>query len=199
MKVILATHNKNKVTEMQAVLANILGIDKVYTPDEFGITDEVEETGSTFEENAVLKARSIWNEGCLSIADDSGLCVNALNGEPGVYSARYAGEPTDNKKNNEKLLKCLEGKSDRSAYFVCAIACKMPNGEEFTVRGTANGIILTSEKGNGGFGYDPLFLFPELSKTFAELTTEEKHKVSHRGNALRLLETELNARKGQLI
>ncbi len=198
MITILATHNKNKVIEMHAVLADILGIDKVYTPDEIGSNDDVEENGSTFEENAMLKARSVWKEGYLTIADDSGLCVNALDGAPGIYSARYAGEPTDNKKNNARLLKELEDKTDRSAYFVCAIACKLPNGEEFTLRGTANGTILREEKGCGGFGYDPLFFFPELNKTFAELTTEEKHTVSHRGNALRLLEAELKARKDML-
>ncbi len=183
---------------MQSVLANILETDKIYTPDELGFTDDIEENGTTFEENAMIKARSVWKEGYLSIADDSGLCVNALNGAPGIFSARYAGEPSDTQKNNTKLLCELENKVDRSAYFVCAIACKMPNGEEFTVRGTANGIILESQAGDGGFGYDPLFYFPSLNKTFAQLSGEEKHKVSHRGNALRLLEKELMSRKETL-
>ncbi len=194
MIVVIATHNKNKVKEMESVLSDFLHIEKIYTPDELGFTDDVVEDGDTFEANAMIKARSVWKSGYLSIADDSGLCVNALNGEPGVYSARYAGEPTDNAKNNEKLLKNLYGKADRSAYFVCAIACKLPNGEEFTVRGISSGVIIDEPKGDGGFGYDPLFLCPELDKTFAELTTEEKHKVSHRGNALRLLAAELGHR-----
>ncbi len=195
MITILSTHNKNKALEIQSVLTEILGIDKVYTPDELGITDDVEENGAAFEENALIKARAVWKEGYLAIADDSGLCVNALGGAPGIFSARYAGEPADNKKNNEKLLLELKGKNDRSAYFVCTIACKLPNGDEFTVRGTVNGTILTAEKGSGGFGYDPLFYFSELDKTFAELTKDEKLNVSHRGNALRLLQAELGKYK----
>ncbi len=183
---------------MQNVLAGILNTNSIYTPDELGFTDDVEENGKTFEENALIKARSVWKEGYLSIADDSGLCVNALGDAPGIFSARYAGEPTDSQKNNEKLLCELKNKNDRSAYFVCAIACKMPDGDEFTVRGTVNGIILESSAGNGGFGYDPLFYFPALEKTFAQLTSEEKNQVSHRGNALRLLEAELKARRDSL-
>ncbi len=198
MITVIATHNKNKVREMQSVLSNILGTEKIYTPDELGLTDDVEENGKTFEENALIKARSVWKSGYLSIADDSGLCVNALDGAPGIFSARYAGEPSDSQKNNEKLLCELKNKNDRSAYFVCAIACKMPNGDEFTVKGTANGIILEAQAGDGGFGYDPLFFFPAIGKTFAQLTGDEKHQVSHRGNALRLLEAELNSRRDTL-
>ncbi len=198
MITVIATHNKNKIREMQSVLVDILNTEKIYTPDELGFADDVEENGKTFEENALIKARSVWKEGYLSIADDSGLCVNALDGAPGVFSARYAGEPSDSQKNNEKLLCELKNKADRNAYFVCAIACKMPNGEEFTVRGTVNGTILEKQLGNGGFGYDPLFYFPTLGKTFAELTGEEKHEVSHRGNALRLLEAELKSRRNAL-
>ncbi len=193
MDIIIATHNKNKVLEMEKALSSIIN-GKVMTAEEAGFFDDVEENGSTFEENALIKARSVKADGCISIADDSGLCCNALNGAPGIYSARYAGEPTDNAKNNEKLLKELEKYSDRSAYFVCAIACVMPDGTEFTVRGEANGVIIDELKGNGGFGYDPLFFVPELNKTFAELTREEKHEISHRGNALRLLKEELSKR-----
>jgi len=194
MDIIIATHNKNKVLEMEKALSSIIGEGKVLTAEQAGFSDDVEENGSTFEENALIKARSVRTDGCISIADDSGLCCNALNGAPGIYSARYAGEPCDNAKNNAKLLSNLEGFSDRSAYFVCAIACVLPDGTEFTVRGEAHGTILTELTGDGGFGYDPLFYVPELKKTFAELTREEKHEVSHRGNALRLLKEELSKR-----
>ncbi len=194
MQIILATHNKNKVKEMQSFLASVFDDVTVITATEAGFTEDIEENGTTFEENALIKARAVRKDGAISIADDSGLCVNALGGAPGIYSARYAGEPCDDKKNNEKVLKELEKHSDRSAAFVCAIACVLPDGSEFTVRGKADGVMLTEEKGEGGFGYDPLFLFPSLGKTFAELTREEKHEVSHRGNALRILKDELAKR-----
>lgn len=194
MDIIIATHNKNKVLEMEKALSSIIGEGKVLTAEEAGFFDDVEEDGATFEENALIKARSVSSKGCISIADDSGLCCNALNGAPGIYSARYAGEPCDNAKNNAKLLRDLENCADRSAYFVCAIACVLPDGTEFTVRGEAHGTILTELMGDGGFGYDPLFYVPHLKKTFAELTREEKHEVSHRGNALRLLKEELAKR-----
>ena len=196
MKIILSTHNKKKVPELQSVLSELLGEVSVITATEAGFTEDVEENGTTFEENALIKARSVKKEGYYSVADDSGLCVNALGGQPGIYSARYAGEPKSDEKNNALLLKNLEDKDDRSAYFVSAIACVTPDGEEFTVRGIANGIILKERRGQGGFGYDPLFLFPSLNKTFAELTTEEKNEISHRGNALRAFAAELKKRLG---
>ena len=194
MEIVLATHNKNKVKEIQGVLSAIFDGCEVLTATEVGVTDDIVEDGETFEENAMIKARAVWKEGRIAISDDSGLCVNALGGAPGIYSARYAGEPSDTPKNNAKLLSELKDKADRSAYFVCAIACILPNGESFTVRGIANGVILESEKGNAGFGYDPLFLYEPLGKTFAELTKEEKHEISHRGNALRMLAHELKNR-----
>lgn len=194
MEIVLATHNKNKVKEIQGILSEIFDGCEVLTATEVGVTDDIVEDGETFEENAMIKARAVWKEGRIAISDDSGLCVNALGGAPGIYSARYAGEPSDTPKNNAKLLSELNGKADRSAYFVCAIACILPNGDSFTVRGTANGIILESEKGDAGFGYDPLFLYEPLGKTFAELTKEEKHEISHRGNALRMLADELKNR-----
>ena len=190
MEIVLASHNKKKIAELESFLSDMLGGEKILTAGEVGVPD-IEEDGTTFEENALIKARAVWQSGRLAIADDSGLCVNALDGAPGVYSARYAGEPCDNDKNNEKLLAELEDKSDRSAYFTCTIACKLPDGKEFTLSGIANGEILKEKAGNGGFGYDPLFYFPPLKKTFAELTPEEKHSVSHRGNALRLLKERL--------
>ena len=194
MNIILATHNKNKVVELQRVLSDIFSDVMVMTATEAGFTDDIEENGSTFEENAMIKARAVKKEGYISVADDSGLCVNALDGAPGIYSARYSGEPKSDERNNALLLANLEGKNDRSAYFVSAIACVMPNGEEFTVRGTAEGYMLTEQKGQGGFGYDPLFYFPPLDKTFAELTTDEKNQVSHRGNAIRAFAEELSKR-----
>ncbi len=194
MEIVLATHNKNKVKEIQSVLSDIFDGCEVLTATEVGVTDDIVEDGETFEENAMIKARAVWKKGRIAISDDSGLCVNALGGAPGVYSARYAGEPCDTPKNNSKLLSELKGKSDRSAYFVCTIACILPNGESFTVRGTADGVILESEKGNAGFGYDPLFFYEPLGKTFAELTKEEKHEISHRGNALHMLADELKKR-----
>ncbi len=167
MKLIIATHNKNKVREMQNFLADSFDDLEVITAIEAGFTDDIEENGTTFEENALIKARAVHTNGAISIADDSGLCVTALDNRPGIYSARYAGEPCDYKKNNEKLLSELDCHSDRSAHFVTCIACILPNGEEFTVCGTVDGVILEHEKGNGGFGYDPLFFYPPLGKTFA--------------------------------
>ena len=191
MEIILATHNKNKVKEMQNFLSGTFENLTVITATEAGFTEDIEENGTTFEENALIKARAVRKDGAISVADDSGLCVNALGGRPGIYSARYAGEPCDDKKNNAKLLSELESFEDRSAYFVSAIACVLPDGTEFTVRGIANGVMLKNEMGDGGFGYDPLFYYPPLDKTFAQLSREEKNGVSHRGNALRLLRDEL--------
>ena len=190
MEIVLASHNKKKIKELESSLSDMLGGEKILTAGEVGISD-IEENGSSFEENALIKARAVWKSGRLAIADDSGLCVNALDGAPGIYSARYAGEPCDNDKNNQKLLSELSNSSDRSAYFICTIACKLPSGRELTVSGVANGVILKDKVGAGGFGYDPLFYFPPLSKTFAELTPLEKLSVSHRGNALRLLKEKL--------
>ena len=193
MEIVLATHNKNKVFEMQNFLSEILGGEKILTATDVGILD-IEEDGKTFEENALIKVNAVWKEGRIAIADDSGLCVNCLNGQPGVYSARYAGEPTDNEKNNQKLLQNMKDSKDRSAYFVCSIACKLQDGSEFTVTGKANGEILYEYRGEAGFGYDPLFFVPSVQKTFAELTKEEKNQISHRGNAMRLLKEELSKR-----
>ena len=190
MKLLLATNNKHKVKEMTEIFADMDY--EIISPKDIGLVLDVDENGTTFAENAMIKARAVHKDGYISVADDSGLCVNALNGQPGIYSARYAGEPKSDEKNNSLLLKNLEDKDDRSAYFVSAIACVLPDGQEFTVRGIANGIILKEAQGQGGFGYDPLFFFPELNKTFAQLTTDEKNAVSHRGNALRTFATELS-------
>lgn len=186
MEIVLATHNKNKLLELTKILDGMFSELRVLTADDVGISD-IEENGTTFEENAMIKAKAVWKEGRIAIADDSGLCVNALNGVPGVYSARYAGEPCNNECNNAKLLSELSNKSDRSAYFNCTIACILPSGKSFTVNGRADGVILNAPSGNGGFGYDPLFFSNDAQKSFAELTMDEKNAVSHRGHALEAL------------
>ena len=187
MKFIIATHNKKKCAEMQRILSP-LGIE-VATADMLGITlTDAEETGSTFEENAYIKAYSgCMESGLPCIADDSGLVVDALGGEPGVYSARYAGEHGNDKANNEKLLKGLESVPDfeRTARFVCCVCVHFPDGRYVVVKGKCEGKIGYEERGEGGFGYDPLFMVGDRS--FAEFTAEEKDAVSHRGNALREL------------
>lgn len=165
------------------------------TADEAGVDlTDVEETGTTFEENALLKARSGCKEGKMPcIADDSGLCVDALDGAPGVYSARFAGEHGNDDKNNEKLLSLLSDvpPEKRTARFVSTVACVFPDGRELVVRGECEGKIGYEKRGENGFGYDPLFYVGE--RTFAEFTPEEKDAVSHRGNALRALTEALPA------
>ncbi len=191
MDFLIATHNLKKRDELQRILSP-LGI-HVLTADEAGVDlTDVEETGTTFEENALLKARSGAKEGNMPcIADDSGLCVDALGGAPGVYSARYAGEHGNDAKNNAKLLDALSDvpTEKRTAQFVSCVACVFPDGRELTVQGEVKGIIGYQPKGENGFGYDPLFYVGERS--FAEFTSAEKDAVSHRGNALRKLAKEL--------
>lgn len=191
MEIVVASHNRHKISEIGAVLSTLFPELKLLTPSDIGITGEVVEDGASFEENAMIKARSVWKSGKLAIADDSGLCVNALGGAPGIYSARYAGEPSSDERNNAKLLTELEKVSDRSAYFICVIACILPSGESFTVSGKAHGSILAAPAGNGGFGYDPLFFSADAGKSFAELTPDEKNSISHRGRALRRLKERL--------
>ena len=178
MDIVLATHNKHKITEISDKLGKT-----VLSAIDVGVED-IEENGSTFEENATIKAMAVWKPGRLAIADDSGLCVNALGGAPGIYSARYAGEPTNDENNNQKLLRELENATDRSAYYICVIACILPDGRKITVNGKTHGVMLKEYRGNGGFGYDPLFLTDELGKTFAEITLQEKNAISHRGKAV---------------
>lgn len=187
MKFILATHNKKKCGEMQRILAP-LGVE-VYTAEMLGISlTDAEETGTTFEENAYIKAKSGCDESSYPcIADDSGLCVDALGGEPGVYSARYSGEHGDDEANIVKLLCNLKDIPDekRTAHFTSAICVCFPDGREIRLEGRCEGKIGYEKKGNGGFGYDPVFMVGE--KSFAELTSEEKDAISHRGVALRKL------------
>ena len=189
-KFVLATHNPGKLAEMKAILSG-LGVE-VISPAEAGVSVDVEETGATFAENAMLKAKAVCAAaGLPAIADDSGLCVNALNGGPGVYSARYGGEGLTDKDRYELVLKGLSGQLDRGAKFVSAICCAFPNGDVVTARGECPGLITYSPRGSGTFGYDPIFLVPEKKKTFAEMEGEEKNAISHRGVALQKFKVEL--------
>lgn len=190
MKFILATHNPGKLREMAAILSQY-GVE-VLSPADVGITVDVEETGTTFAENAMLKAKAICAAADLpAIADDSGLCVDALNGGPGVYSARYGGEGLDDKGRYTLLLQNMRGQTTRAAHFACAIACAFPNGDELTAEGRCDGTIAFAPMGEGGFGYDPVFFVPEKAKTFGQLTAEEKSAISHRGKALKAFSEKL--------
>lgn len=192
MKFIIATHNKKKLVELERILAP-LGILAV-TDKELGVVlDEVEENGKTFQANASLKARAACRQtGLPSIADDSGLVVDALHGAPGVYSARYAGENATDAQRIEKLLWNMKDipEGERTARFVSNVCCVFPDGREFSVEGTCEGTIAFAPDGDGGFGYDPVFIAAG-GKSFARLTAEEKDSISHRGGALRAFAQEL--------
>ncbi len=185
-KAILASSNQHKLEEIQAILSEFDY--ELLTLDQVGLGDlEIIEDGETFEENSLIKAKAVSElKGMITLADDSGLEVDHLNGAPGVYSARYAGEPTDNAANNKKLLEALNGVSEpeRGARFVTVITMLFEDGEKIVVRGEVEGVIGTEEKGTGGFGYDPLFYVPSIGKTFAECAPEEKNQLSHRARAL---------------
>lgn len=191
-RVIFATGNADKMKEIRMIMADT-GLE-VLSMKEAGIQVNPEENGSTYEENALIKARAVAAlTDAIVLADDSGLEIDYLGREPGVLSARYMGEGTPYSVKNANLIGRLEGVPDeqRTARFVCAIAAVLPGGRELTVRGTIEGRIGYEEKGENGFGYDPIFYVPELSKTTAELTEEEKNRISHRGRALRLMKEEL--------
>lgn len=184
-KIVFATGNEGKMKEIRAILGD-LDVE-IMSLKQAGIDVEIIEDGKTFEENALIKARTIWNETKgIVLADDSGLEVDYLNKEPGVYSARYLGEDTSYDIKNSTIIKRLEGveDKDRTARFVCVIAAIFPDGTECTTRATIEGIISRTPMGENGFGYDPIVYVPELKKTTAELTMEEKNKISHRGKAL---------------
>ncbi len=186
MKLVAATGNAHKLREIREILSEF----DILSAAEAGYSSDVEETGSTFLENALLKAHAAANAtGMSAIADDSGLCVEALGGKPGVYSARYSGG--GDAENRALLLKNLEGETNRRAYFVCAIALVTPDGRELCAEGRTYGVITEECRGKGGFGYDPLFLSDDLGKTFAEAGEEEKNAVSHRGRALHALKQKL--------
>lgn len=183
MKLLLATNNAHKVAEIKCILGD--KFDEILTLKDVGLNVEVEEDGETFFENAFKKASVICEmSGLPSLADDTGLEVDSLNGEPGVYSARYAGKTHDDAANNRKLLDKLKGKQDRSARFVTSIVLCVPEKAALTAEGQVRGWILDRPRGNGGFGYDPLFYCAEIGKTFGQASEEEKNAVSHRARAL---------------
>lgn len=190
MKAVLASHNKKKMAEMRAILSE-LGVE-ILSQADVGVDIEPEETGTTFEENARIKAEAIMQAtGLPAIADDSGLVVDALNGEPGVYSARYGGEGLDDTGRWQLLLKNMAGKENRACRFVSVICCAFPDGSQLMTRGECHGVVAEGPRGEGGFGYDPVFWLPEKGKSMAELSPEEKNSISHRGNALRVFKEEL--------
>ena len=192
MKFVLASQNQHKLAEMQAILS-AHGVEVVLQGD-LGLHVDVEETGTTFAENALLKARAVMEaSGLPAIADDSGVCVDALNGAPGVYSARYGWPGLDDEGRYRLLLENMRGASSRTAHFTSAIACVFPNGDVIEAEGVCPGSIGFAPVGDGGFGYDPVFFLPQLRKTYAQLTPEEKAAVSHRGKALAAFDEKLRA------
>ena len=184
--IVIASNNKHKLKEFKEILTDY----NIITLNDIGYFDDIEETGTTFEENAILKAETIHkylkNKGLdyIVVADDSGLCVESLNGAPGVYSARYAGGHGDNEANRSKLQKDLIGK-EREAYFVCTIVVVYPGGEHKTFEGKTFGKITEEELGKKDFGYDCIFYSNDLNKTFGEASEDEKNRVSHRGRAIK--------------
>lgn len=191
-KIIFATKNKDKMKEIRMILGDLKI--PILSMEEAGIDLEIAEDGTTFEENAVIKARAVEEKtGAIVLADDSGLEIDYLNKEPGVYSARYMGEDTSYEIKNQNLIDRLEGVPDekRTARFVCVIAAALPDGRILTSRGTIEGIIGYESRGEGGFGYDPIFYLPEYGCSTAELTPEKKNELSHRGKALRAMREQL--------
>ena len=194
-KIIFATGNEHKMTEIREILAGLKA--EILSMKDAGITADIVEDGSTFEENAVIKAKAVAKEvDAIVLADDSGLEIDYLNKEPGVYSARYMGEDTSYEIKNQALLDRLKGvpKEKRTARFVCAIAAVFPHGEVIVKRGTIEGYIGDKPAGKNGFGYDPIFYVEEFQCSTAELTMEQKNALSHRGNALRTMKGDLEKR-----
>lgn len=193
MKVVLASRNKHKIGELQALLSKHIPEIEVMSLDDVGFEGDIVEDGESFEDNALIKARAAASTGYIGLGDDSGLSVRALGGEPGIYSARYAGEHGNDKANNKLLLERLSDKEDRHAEFVCVLACAFPNKEnsEIICRGATEGIIIDEYRGEGGFGYDPLFYYEPFGKTFAQMSAEDKNSISHRGKAIMLLAEKL--------
>ena len=186
MKLIIASNNQHKLVEIKEILGDFFS--EIVSAREAGIEHETVEDGTTFLENALKKAREMTEiSGCAALADDSGICVDALGGAPGIYSARFSGVHGDDAANNRLLLEKMEGVTDRKAHYTCAIALSYPDGREVTAEGYFHGEIGYEEKGQYGFGYDPLFYLPEYGCTSAEILPEEKNKISHRAVALREL------------
>lgn len=193
MRLIFATGNKGKMNEIREIMSDSV---PVLSMAEAGVGTDVEEDGNSFMENSFIKARAVARtckekgiDDAIVLADDSGLVVDALNGEPGIYSARYLGEDTPYSIKNAKIIERLNGVSDedRTARFVCAIACVMPDGREYSAEATYEGAIGYEEKGEHGFGYDPIFYLPDRGVYSAELDPDEKNRISHRGKALRMM------------
>ncbi|MGI6211646.1 MAG: XTP/dITP diphosphatase [Anaerovoracaceae bacterium] len=196
--IVAASGNVNKIREIETILGafglHVISRDEAGVPKDFDVVED----GRTFEENSRKKAEEIMKLcGKISIADDSGLMVDALGGDPGVYSARFAGEPTDDRKNNQKLLRLMEDVPDekRSAKFVSVVTMVWPDGNVLTARGECPGTILRTPRGSNGFGYDPLFVPDGFDQTFAELGADTKNRISHRARALKVLEAQLKDRK----
>ncbi len=197
-KIIFATGNEGKMKEIREILDGLTFLGEkvqILSMKEAGIDIDIIEDGTTFEENAMIKARAVAGAAkeAIVLADDSGLVIDYLNGEPGIYSARYLGKDTSYRVKNVNLVQRLEGVPDekRSARFVCAIAAVLPDGRELSTRGTIEGRIGYEEKGLNGFGFDPIFYVPEIGKYTAELSDEDKNRISHRGKALRAMREEL--------
>ena len=197
-KIVLASRNKGKVAELQRLLTKELGdVIELLSLDDVGITDEIEENGTTFAENALIKAQAAAASGYPGIGDDSGLVVPALDMAPGIYSARYAGEHGNDAANTALLLKNMQGERDRAAAFICALAMAFPDGSApIRATGAVEGEILFGPRGEGGFGYDPLFWYDPMGKTLAEMSPEEKNAISHRGAAVRQLAVRFARRMG---
>ncbi len=193
MEIVLASRNKKKIKELQDMMACLEDIKiKVLSLDDIGVTEDIEENGLTFEENARIKASAGAKLGYITIADDSGLCVDALNGEPGIHSARFSGGGDD--ENNKLLLEKLKNvpQEKRTARFVTNVVCIFPEqNTEIVTKGEVEGYITDDRMGDNGFGYDPHFFYPPFNKTFAQLTAEEKNSVSHRGKAMKKFAEEL--------
>ena len=185
IKIVLASQNKKKIVELRTLLCELIPDIEILSLAEAGIEGDIVEDGTTFAENALIKARAAAASGYIGVGDDSGLCVRALDWAPGIYSARYAGEHGDDLANLELVLKNMEGKTDRAAEFRCCIACVFPDGSEPIVAyGDVKGELLYESAGEGGFGYDPIFYYPPFSKSFGEIPPEQKNKISHRAVAL---------------
>ncbi len=202
-RIIFATGNAGKMKEIKAILADLKlqgSPVEILSMKEAGISAEIEENGSSFRENAVIKAKAVAAaaSGAVVLADDSGLEIDYLNKEPGIYSARYLGEDTSYHEKNHNLIERLSGVPDekRTARFVCAIACVLPDGNVLTEEAAVEGRIGYEEKGENGFGYDPIFMVPSYGKSTAELTEEEKNAISHRGKALRAMKKRLEELEG---
>lgn len=190
VQLVLATRNAKKLAELDRLLASA-GLDvEILGSDAFSDLPEIEETGSTFAENSLIKARAVAaHTGLIAIADDSGLCVDALDGQPGIYSARWAGPGATDESNLDLVLEQIRDveRAQRTAHFACAAALVLPSGEEYVVQGQVDGVLLTQRRGVGGFGYDPIFLPDGFDITTAEMTSDQKDAISHRGQAMRAL------------